>query len=96
MQSKNFKFLMKVSQFVFQLSLGLNRVAEREPVLLRLRVTPLGFTQGAIVNETHINLENTTVSVLSVILFNQWYTSLEHIHGSNLSSSCCYNFTYIC
>ena len=67
MQSKNFKFLMKVSQFVFQLSLGLNRVAEREPVLLRLRVTPLGFTQGVIVNETHIILKRQ--QLVSYLLF---------------------------
>ena len=67
MQSKNFKFLMKVSQFVFQLSLGLNRVAEREPVLLRLRVTSLGFTQGVIVNETHIILKRQ--QLVSYLLF---------------------------
>ena len=29
MQSKNFKFLMKVIQIVFQLSFGWNRVGER-------------------------------------------------------------------
>ncbi len=84
MQSKNFKFLMKVILSNCHLA---GTGSKKEPVLLRLRVTPLGFSQGVIVNETHINLEKTTVSVLSVILFNQWYTSLEHIHGSNLSSS---------
>ena len=43
---------------------------QREPVLRRLRVTPLGLSFRVIVNETHINLEKTTSSVLSVILIN--------------------------
>ena len=43
---------------------------EREPVLRRLRVTPLYFCVRVFVNEKHINLEKTTSSVLSVILIN--------------------------
>ena len=43
---------------------------EREPVLRRLRVTPLGFWLRVIVKETHIDHEKTTSSVLYVILIN--------------------------
>ena len=42
-------------------------------VLRRLHVTPLGFCLRVIVNETHRNLENTTSSVLTVILINLWF-----------------------
>ena len=44
-----------------------------EPVLRRLPVTHLGFCLRVILNETHINLENTTSCVLSVILINLWF-----------------------
>ena len=41
---------------------------EREPVLRRMRVTPLDFCLRIIVNEKPLNLEKTTSSVLSVLL----------------------------
>ena len=41
---------------------------EREPILRRLRVTPLGFCLRVIVNDIHINLEETMSSFLFVIL----------------------------
>ena len=47
-------------------------ILEREPVLRRLCVTPLGSYLRVIVNEFHPNLEKTTTSVLSVIFINLW------------------------
>ena len=47
-------------------------ILQRESLLHRLRFTPLGFYLRVFVNETHINLEKTTSSVLSVILINPW------------------------
>ena len=44
--------------------------ARREPVLRRLRETPLGLR--VIVNDFHPNLTKTTSGVLSVILINLW------------------------
>ena len=41
---------------------------EREPVLCRIHVTHLGFCLSVIKNENWLNLENTTSSVLSVIV----------------------------
>ena len=49
-----------------------NQKTERELVLRRLRVTPLGFCLRVIVNDKHINLKKTTYCVLSVILINLW------------------------
>ena len=54
-------------------ALSLCKIArQRECILRRLRVTPLGFCLRVIVNEILINLEKTTSSVLSVILYNLW------------------------
>ena len=39
---------------------------EREPVLRRIRITPLGFCLTVIVNENPLYLEKTTCSFLSV------------------------------
>ena len=47
-----------------------NYKTDREPVLLRLRVTLLGFCLWVIVNEKPLNLEKTTISFLFVILIN--------------------------
>ena len=41
---------------------------EREPVLPRIRLTPLGFCLGVIVNEKPLHFEKTTSSVLSMLL----------------------------
>ena len=53
---------------------------QREPVLRRLHITPLGFCLRVIVNERNTNLENTTFSVLSVILTDLWITQFKPIH----------------
>ena len=41
---------------------------EREPVLRRMRVTPLGLYLMVIVKEKPLNLEKTTSSVLPVLI----------------------------
>ena len=52
------------------LSLSLELQAEREPVLRRLCVTPLGFCLRVIVKEKYMNFEKTTSSIISVISIN--------------------------
>ena len=47
---------------------ALNNKTEREPVILGMRITPLGFRLRVIVNEKLLNIEITTSSVLSVLL----------------------------
>ena len=59
---------------VYPLFLSVLRVVnveqvEREPVLRQLRVNPLGFCLRVIVNETNINPEKSTSSVLFVLIF---------------------------
>ena len=49
-----------------------NYKTDREPVLRRLRETPLGCCLRIIVKQFHPNLKKTTSSVLSVILINLW------------------------
>ena len=45
-----------------------NYKTERNPVLRRMHITPLGYCFRVIVNEKPLNLEKTTTSVLSVLL----------------------------
>ena len=61
---------------------------ERESVLCRLRVTPLGFCLRIIVNKKHINLEQTISSVLSVIFINLWFYHLLEINFISEISPC--------
>ena len=56
----------------FTITLRQQNKTEREPVLRRLRATTLGFCLWVIITETHIKLEKTTSSVLSVNLIHLW------------------------
>ena len=47
-----------------------NYKTDREPVLRRLRETPLGYFLRVIMNEFNPNLEKTTNSALSVVSIN--------------------------
>ena len=47
-------------------------IRQKEPILRQLCETSLGSCLRVIVNECHPNLEKTTSSVPSVILFNLW------------------------
>ena len=62
-------FLRKLQHFFIKFKIY--RFAQS--VLRRQRETPLSFCLRAVVNEFHSNLEKTTSSILSVILFNLWF-----------------------
>ena len=55
-----------------EICIHLSTKTEREHVLCRLRVTPLGCCLRVIVNVTQRNLAKTTSSVLSVDFINLW------------------------
>ena len=72
---------MEIPVVSVEQALSLCKIArQRECILRRLRVTPLGFCLRVIVNEILINLEKTTSSVLSVFLINGFRNkTLQHV-----------------